>query len=148
MLLVAIAELRPRECMTLPAEMLEGVRRGDRAQTRAGFVIRSMGESLHQAAAIRITDARGIGDAMWRQGWDINAGGPFQNRRPVLAFRDDQDLRRSEDVRLTPAGLLADQLEFIIVADDDERAGQAIRQLIARHARALLAGVEDVRDPE
>ena len=82
-------------------------------------------------------------------GGDVDALAARQvHGRAVLAAGDDQRLCLREHVALAESGLLPDQLELVVVADDEMRADDAVFELGARHARALLAGVEDVRDAQ
>src|SRR5262249_15817440 len=67
--------------------------------------------------------------------------------RPVLASRDQKRADLRQEVGLGEAGLLRQELVFVIVADEKSRTGQPLAELIARHARALLAWIEDERDP-
>src|SRR5690606_37603108 len=53
-----------------------------------------------------------------------------------------------EHARLVEAGLLAQQLELVVVAHNHERAGKTRLELGTRHAGALLPGIEDVPDAE
>ena len=62
----------------------------------------------------------------------------------VLAAGDDQRPGHAEHVGLAHPGLLPDQLELVVVADDDGRALDAVAQLRAVHPRALLARIPDV----
>ena len=66
----------------------------------------------------------------------------------MLAARDDQGFAVLEDLGFAKAGFLAQELELVVVADDDRGALDAVGQLAAVHARALLPGVEDVTDAE
>src|SRR5258707_11405042 len=65
-----------------------------------------------------------------------------------MATRAAAGYRLDEDVGFAQPGFLAQQLELVVVDDDDGGAGDAFAQLVARHARALLARVEDELDAE
>src|SRR5258707_12577033 len=65
-----------------------------------------------------------------------------------MATRAAAGYRLDEDVGFAQPGFLAQQLELVVVDDDDGGARDAFAQLVARHARALLARVEDELDAE
>ena len=106
-------------------------------------------DALHQAAAKRVADAGRIDDAM-------RARPPATSTRPPAVMTDDPCSPRvtisafaaPRMLGFAEAGLLPQQLELVVVADDDGGADDAVAQLVARHARALLARVEDERDAE
>src|SRR5581483_7026183 len=147
-LLVPRSNLVPRIRVTLPAQMLERVGGRDAADSGGDLVRLSEREAFHQPAAKRVTDAGRIDDAVRRDGRDVVLTAGRDHARAFFAPRDDEHLGDSQDVALAHAGLLTEQLELVVVDDDDRRAGDAVLQRVAIHARALLAGIEDERDAE
>src|SRR4029453_559977 len=103
--------------MRFPAEMLERIRRRDAANPRADLRRRAVRQTLQVSAAVRITNTGGIGNPLRRDGRDVDAPGVVEDRRSVLAARDDQCPGALQDLVLAEAGLLANQLEFVVVAD-------------------------------
>src|SRR5688572_2817162 len=145
-LLISLLELVERIRVTRAAEVLQRVGGGDAPELRAHAEGRPLGEPLHEAAAERVADAGRVDDAMRRHGLDVGARPAMVQRAPLFAARDHQQLRRLENTVFAQAGLLPNELEFIVVADDHLGADDAIAQLVAAHPRALLAGIEDVGD--
>src|SRR5215217_3333703 len=129
--------------MTLPAEMLQCVGRGHTADTRTDFVRRLLSHSFEKSTAKRIADARRVDDPMRGYGRYVDTFWHFarQHCATVFAFGDDESLGAVQHLRLTHARFLPEQLELVVVAYDERCAGHPLGELIAGHARALLAGI-------
>src|SRR5262249_23357974 len=146
MALVPLAEFLPRVGMALPAEMLERIGRRDAAHPCADRVLGALGHALQEPSPERIADTGGIDDPVRRHGRHAaRAVGP-DDRAAALAARDDERPAFLEDRPLVEPGLLPDQLELVVVADDQGGAGEAVGELGPRHARALLPGVPEEGD--
>src|SRR5439155_11734557 len=86
-------EFLPGIRMALPADMLEGVRRGDAAETRADVVRKTGRQALHDPAAVRIADPGRIDNPARLDRRHVDPG-PVRrvHRRTLLAARDDERL--------------------------------------------------------
>src|SRR5574338_515121 len=89
MLFVTGHELGPAVRMTVPPEMLEGVCGRDTAEPRAGKKFRPARQPLHESAAIRISDSRGVRFALRSNRGHIERTAVGHHCRPFFASRDD-----------------------------------------------------------
>src|SRR5215203_491872 len=110
-------ELVPRVGVTLAAEVLQCVGRRDAAKPRAHAVWEAEGQALHEAAAEGVADARRIDDAPRLDGRHFDAPPRREYRAAVFAAGHDEGFGLPEDFRLRQSCLLADELEFVVVAN-------------------------------
>ena len=91
-------------------------------------------------------------------GSTIRCGGTAGTCRPAVPFERSEHPfsprvttsapAARQDRLLVEPGLLPDQLELVVVADDEGRAQPAHPQLVAGHARALLTRIPDEGNPQ
>ena len=147
-LFVSRDELIPRVVMGHAAEVFQRIGGGHASDLRAHAVVGADGEPLHEAAAERVADTGRILDAMRLDRRHVDSAFTRQDRAAVFAAGHHQERDARHDVILVHARLLAQQLEFVVVADHHVGAVDAARQLIPVHPRALLPRVPDVADSQ
>src|SRR5712691_1896792 len=140
MLRVPIAKLLHRVGVALAAEMFERVGRRDGAELRALLERFAESHPLHQPSAERIADTRRIDDPMRHDGPDVSTSESripspgsrlLIDRAAVFAAGDQQRRGQAQHAILSKAGLLANELELVVVRDDGPRAGDAVAELVA-----------------
>src|ERR1051325_5503636 len=131
MLLVPVPEFLDRVGVTLSTQVLERIRGSDGAELRRFLERLAARHALHQSTTECITDPCRIDDAMRGQRLDVGAAGLLVDRAAVLAARDDKCGTLLEDAFFAEAGLLTNQLELVVVADDQARAANAVAQIVA-----------------
>ena len=85
-------ELIPGVRMTLSTEVLERIRGGHTTELRAYLGVGTERQSPHESAAIRVADARGVGNACGFDRRHVDLRTTLQNGRTVLALRDEMRL--------------------------------------------------------
>ena len=126
--------------------MLEAVGRGDAADLRRRAAGRPIANPFIRPP--RNASPTPVGSATLRGATAGTSTWPdfVMTDEPFSPFVTISDVGLLEHFLLAHAGLLPDQLELVVVADQDMRAVDAVLQLVAGHARALLAGIEDERN--
>src|SRR5690606_16480726 len=121
MLGVSRAELVEGVRVRQSAEMFERVGGRHAANAAGSLPVEPQTHALEQTAAIRVANARGIRFAHGRHGRHVRVAARRENRRPLFALRHDERFGAGDDIGFGQAGLLPDQLELVVVADEQDR---------------------------